>query len=163
MPRYVAGKVIFASKQAIMHTSPHVLRFLAAVVWLGGSVALTLKGSSLLMDADIHRPGHPWTWYAGITGIAAGIIKGIFLFYRAGKKNLRRIFTLKRPRIWQFYRPKFFLFMFSMILLGKLLSFLAEGNFGFLLFVAALDLSIATALLVSFVVFFRQYSVDSTR
>jgi len=124
---------------------------------MGGSVALALKGSSLLAEADQHRPGHPWVWYAGIAGIAAGLLKGIFLFYKAGVKNLKRIFSLQKPRIWEFYRPRFFLFMFTMIMLGRLLTMLATGKFAFLLFVAALDLSIATALASSFMVFFRKY------
>lgn len=139
------------------YTSPHTLRILAAMIWMGGSVALALKGSSLLAEADQHRPGHPWVWYAGIAGIAAGLLKGIFLFYKAGVKNLKRIFSLQKPRIWEFYRPRFFLFMFTMIMLGRLLTMLATGKFAFLLFVAALDLSIATALASSFMVFFRKY------
>jgi len=131
------------------------LRILAAIVWLGGSVVLTLKGGDLLAEADTHRPGHPWTWYAGILGIGIGSLKGIFIFYRIGKKNLRRIASLSNPRIWQFYRPEFFLFLFCMIILGILLSRLAAGNYTFLIFVAALDLSIATSLLTSSVVFLR--------
>ena len=139
------------------HTSPQILRILAAIVWMGGSIALALKGSALLAEADQHRPDHPWVWYAGIAGIAAGILKGIFLFHKAGVKNLKRIFSLQQPRIWEFYRPRFFLFMFSMIILGRLLTMLATGKFAFLLFVAALDISIATALAGSFMVFFRKY------
>ena len=140
-----------------MHTSPHTLRILAAIIWLGGSVVLSLKGGSLLTEADTHRPDHPWIRYAGIGGIVVGIFKGIFLFYRAGMKNLHRIASLRQPRVWEFYRPKFFLFLFTMIILGSILSRLAQGNFVFLLSVAALDISIATALLTSSLVFFRDF------
>jgi len=140
------------------YTSPRILRILAAIVWIGGSVVLILKGGSLLVEADTHKPGHPWTWYAGTGGIFIGMIKGAFIFYQAGKRNLQRIAGLHQPRIWQFYRPQFFLFLLAMITFGTILSRLAHGNFVFLLSVATLDITIATALLTSSLVFFRKFS-----
>ena len=69
---------------------------------------------------------------------------------------LRQIEKLAEPKIWQFFRPVFFMFLFLMILAGAALSRLAHGNYFLLLCIAALDLTIATALLGSSYVFWKQ-------
>ena len=131
------------------------LRFLAAVVWYGGSIALLLKGSSLLLEADALKPEEEWPWIAAIAGLILGGLKGESLFKRSCRNNLDRIDTLARPKVWQFFRPRFFLFMTLMILFGATLSKLAHNNYLFLICVAIIDLSIAVALLWSSRIFWK--------
>jgi hypothetical protein len=66
---------------------------------------------------------------------------------------LARIESLAEPKPWQFFRPGFFLFLFSMILLGAWLSHRASGNYGMLLTVSSIDLTLSVALLGSLVGF----------
>jgi hypothetical protein len=135
--------------------SHRCLRILAALVWYGGSISLLLKGSSLLMEADALIPEKEWPWVAAITGLIIGGLKGESLFNRSCRKNLERIDTLARPRLWQFFRPRFFLFLALMILFGATLSKLAHNNYLFLICVAIIDLSIAVALLWSSRLFWK--------
>ena len=131
------------------------LRILAALVWYGGSIALLLKGSSLLMEADELRPAQKWSWVAAITGLLLGCLKGESLFNRSCQKNLDRIGKLARPKVWQFFRPRFFVFMALMILFGATLSKFAHNNYFSLICVAIIDLSIAVALLWSSRIFWK--------
>ena len=131
------------------------LRILAALVWYGGSIALLLKGSSLLMEADALKPEKEWPWVAAFTGLIVGGLKGESLFKRSCQKNLDRISFLAKPRLWQFFRPGFFVFMTLMILFGVTLSKFAHNNYLLLICVAILDLSIAVALLWSSRIFWK--------
>ncbi len=117
---------------------------------------LIRKASELLFEAHALQSTSPWLWLAIITGLFLGGIKAKFLFRKACKKNLIRIDALRAPKFWQFYRPYFFFFLALMITTGAVLSRLAHGNFAFLLSVAILDLSIATALLGSSPVFWEE-------
>ena len=110
---------------------------------------LLLKGGSLLWEAVELRPNEIWNWLALPVGLLFGGIKTELLFERACLKNLERIDAIEGPRIWQAYRPRFYLFLAAMILLGATLSGLAQGNYVGLLAVAVLDFSLATALLAS--------------
>ena len=89
-------------------------------------------------------------------GRAAGGLKARYLFSRSCRKNLHRIAALKDPKVWQFFRPKFFFFLALMILAGSTLSRMAHGSYPFLCAVAALDISIGVALLSSGAVFFQE-------
>ena len=113
------------------------------------------KGSELAMEAYNLRTGEFWTWAAVGLGLLAGVLKTRFIFARICRKNLARINKLIEPRLWQFFRPRFFAFLALMITLGASLSRLSHGNYALLLCVAALDLSIATALLGSSYVFWK--------
>jgi hypothetical protein len=131
------------------------LKILAAVVWYIGGIILMLKGGSLLSEAAALRPGGIGPWVAVACGLVIGGLKARFLFSRLCRKNLKRIAALEEPRLWQFYRPPFFLFLATMIALGAMLSRLAHGNYPFLIGVGILDLSIAAALLGSSIIFWR--------
>ena len=96
-------------------TSERILKILAAVVWYMGGVILVLKGGSLLMEAEKLLPGSIWTWTGAITGLFFGGLKARFFFRKVCIKNLDRIVGFKRPKMWQFYRPRFFLFLFFMV------------------------------------------------
>jgi hypothetical protein len=132
-----------------------LLAILAAITWYVGGVVLVLKGGSLLLEAREMRSGNLWPITGLSLGIFIGSLKARFIFHRSGRKNLERIAALKRPKVWQFFSPRFFLMLGTVIPLGVIMSGLAHGNFPLLIGVGALDLSIATALLGSSIVFWR--------
>lgn len=125
------------------------LRLIAGLIWISGGIILLLKGSSLLLQADALRPGRQWAWLAIPAGLLIGGIKTELIFETACRRNLDRIAVLEEPRIWLAYRPRFYLFLLAMIILGGTLSRLAQGHYGGLTAMAVLDLSLATALLGS--------------
>jgi hypothetical protein len=132
-----------------MTVSPRALQSLAALVWYIGGAVLLLKGSALLGEANVLRPASAWPALATGIGFLAGGAKGLTLFRRSCHNVLERIESLERPRIWEFFRPRFLLFLSLMTLTGVMLSRLAHGSFGFLIAVGILDLSIGIALLIS--------------
>ena len=136
--------------------STRSLNILAALVWYVGGIVLLLKGGSLLVEADALKPEQDWLWLAAVAGPFLGGLKAKFLFSKSCQKNLDRIAALDRPRIWQFFRPGFFVFLTVMILTGATLSRLAHNNYPFLIGVAILDLGIAIALLGSSHIFWKQ-------
>jgi hypothetical protein len=140
----------------MLTVSTRTLNILAALVWYIGGIVLLLKGNTLLGEADLLKPEQHWPWLAAVAGLFIGGLKAKFLFSKSCHKNLVRIAALNRPKIWQFFRPGFFAFLAVMILVGATLSRLAHDNYPFLIGVAILDLSIATALLGSSYVFWKQ-------
>ncbi len=127
---------------------------LAATVWYGGGIALLLKGSSyVLAAADLHvHEVVPWL-VAGV-GLVVGSLRGRAAFARGCRKNLARIHTLDDPRVWQFFRPGFFLALIPMVVAGILLRTLADtGGFWAETAVGSLELMISLALLTSSVEF----------
>ena len=134
------------------------LRILAALLWYTGSIILLLKGSSLLSEAATLKPEDGWPWQVAVLGIFLGGIKAKFIFNKSCQKNLDRIAILIRPRIWQFFRIRFFAALLLMVLAGATLSTLAHNNYPMLISVALLDISIGIALLGSSYVFWTQKS-----
>jgi hypothetical protein len=139
-----------------MTATARTLKILAALVWYIGGIILASKGGSLLFEAETLKPGQSWTWLAVVIGLLIGGLKAKYLFSQSCKKNITRIDSLSHPKVWQFFRPGFFLFLALMIATGVTLSRLAHHNYGFLIGVAILDLSIATALLGSSYVFWKE-------
>ncbi len=136
-----------------MNASVRTLNILAAVVWYGGGISLTIKGFSLIMEAGIINP-HSLGWrLAALFGLALGGVKAWYLFNRACKKNLERIAAISNPKIWNFYRLWFFGLLACLIYAGSTLSHQAHGNYPFLLLMGVLDISIGIALLGSSYVF----------
>ena len=146
---------IIAKSQAVS-TMHRTLKILAVLVWIIGGVMLIRKGGELLVEAYELNATSAWTWIAVAIGVFLGSLKSKYLFVKSCRKNLTRIDTLEQPKLWQFYRPKFFLFLTLMIATGVILSRMAHGSYPFLLSVAALDISIATALLSSSVVYWQE-------
>jgi hypothetical protein len=136
--------------------SRHTLKVLAALVWFSGSVVLYIKSSSLLFEAETIRPDQVWPWLAVLAGLVIGGVKAKYVFSRICFKNLSRIAALEQPRLWDFYRMRFFFFLLSMMTLGSFLSQFAHGNYSILIAVAVLDTSVATALLGSSNCFWRE-------
>lgn len=139
-----------------MTVSRRTLNILAGVVWHIGGFVLLIKAGSLLLEADSLRPEQNWQWIFVIVGLLLGGLKARYLFSRSCRKNLARIENLEQPRIWQFFRPRFFLILALMILAGAAMSRQAQGHYPSLIGVGALDLSLAIALLGSSVVFWQQ-------
>ena len=144
----------------LLTVSTRTLNILAAVVWHVGGLVLLLKGGSLLAEADLLAPSRHWPWSAALAALLIGSIKARFLFNPSCRKNLARIAALDHPKIWQFFRPGFFGFLTLMIFAGAALSRLAHGNYGALIAVAVIDLSIATALLGSSYIFWQQKALS---
>jgi len=142
--------------------SPRILKILAAVLWYSGAVVLLTKGTTLLLEADALQPGRYWTWLTIVLGLFIGLLKVKFIFRRACEKNLARISLLSAPKIWQFYRPGFLLFLAVMIIIGSSLSRMAHGNYPFLIVMTVVDFSLATALLGSSYVFWQQRPLKKT-
>jgi hypothetical protein len=133
----------------MLAVSRRTLRTLAAVVWTVGGVVLLVKGSSLLIQAHPLSPAVPWHWLGLPAALLLGTAQAMALFRKNCRKNLDRIATLERPRIWQFFRPGFFLALTAMILTGATLSRLAHGNYALSVGVGVLDLTLAVSLLAS--------------
>jgi uncharacterized membrane protein len=140
----------------MLTVSNRTLNFLAAAVWYIGGMVLLIKSSSLLAEAHELRPQQAWTWISIVAGLTIGGLKSKYLFVKSCRKNLFRIAALNNPQIWQFFRPGFFLALAAMITLGATLSNMAHHNYPFLCAVAALDLTIATALLGSSYIFWQE-------
>jgi hypothetical protein len=140
-------------KPSMLVVSARVLKILAALVWYIGGFILLLKGRSLLAEADALEPEHLWPWLGAGVGLALGGLKAKYLFVKSCRKNMGRIAALEQPKIWQFFRPSFFMLLTLMIMAGATLSRLAHGNYVFLILVAVLDIGIAIALLGSSYVF----------
>ena len=111
---------------------------LAAVVWYIGGIVLLLKGRSLLVEAGALNPQQGWLWLAVITAVFIGSLKARFLFSKSCRKNLNRIAMLDKPKIWQCFRPGFFVALAIMIATGATLSRLAHNNYPFLIGVGIL-------------------------
>ena len=94
------------SQQSIV--SNYNLRILAALLWYIGSIVLLQKGTVLLFEAEVLKPEEGWPWQVVILGIFLGGIKAKFIFNKSCQKNLDRIGTLLKPKIWQFFRIRFF-------------------------------------------------------
>jgi len=133
----------------VLAVSKNTLKLVSAFVWLSGAIVLFLKGASLFVQAIALKPAESWSWLAIAAGLLIGGIKAKYLFGRFCRKNLGRIDTLGDPRLWQAFRPAFYVFLTAMILLGATLSRLATGNYVALMALVVLDISIAIALLGS--------------
>lgn len=138
-----------------MAVTKDTLRILAALTWYSGGAVLALKGGILLAEANHLSPNQEWIWLAAAGGISLGILKARYIFINNCERNLERIASLTEPRIWQFYRPGFFLFLTLMIIAGATLSTLSHGSYSYLISLAIVDISIATALLGSSYIFWR--------
>jgi hypothetical protein len=142
--------------QGLFDASIRTLKMLAAAVWCGGGVVLLVKSWALLTEAFALRPDSAGLWVPLTAGVVFGGLKARYFFSRVCEKNLLRIESLKRPKLWQFFRGRFFFFLMIMIVLGISLSRWAHHRYVFLLFVGGLDLSIGVALMGSSTMFWKR-------
>ncbi|HIE34646.1 MAG TPA: hypothetical protein EYP79_00415 [Campylobacterales bacterium] len=132
-----------------------ILKILAAVVWYIGAIVLFFKGIALLMEAGEIKSNKLAILLGIFFAFLVGIVKTKFIFIKSCKRNIKRIEELKNPKIWQFYRPSFFIFLITMISLGAYLSYISKGKFWLLVSVGTLDLALSFALLLSSIVFWN--------
>ncbi len=144
----------------MINVSTRSLKILAAFVWYIGGFILIIKGGSLLHEAATLKSHQLWLWLAFFSGMFIGGVKAKFIFSKACKKNLDRIDALNQAKIWQFFRPWFFVLLALMIIAGATLSKMAHNNYPFLIGVAILDISIAIALLGSSYIFWTHKSLS---
>ena len=136
-----------------MRTSKRTLVYMAALVWHIGGFMLFRSGYELINAAVNLKPDLSWHWAAIVLGIVLGIFQALTIFSRACRKNIHRIRGLKDPKIWQFFRPGFFLALAVMISSGVLLDYFSQGRYFFMLIVAAVDFALTISLLGSSYVF----------
>ncbi|MCP4269750.1 MAG: hypothetical protein GY777_29955 [Candidatus Brocadiaceae bacterium] len=142
----------------MLTVSTRTLNILAAFVWYVGGVVLVVKGSSLLTEAYSLEPEQYWPWLAVAVGPVTGSLKGKYIFRKSCQKNLDRILNLDQPKIWQFFKTRFFVVLAVVIVFGATMARLAHThhNYYFLIAVAAVDIDIGIALLWSSYVFWKQ-------
>jgi len=133
----------------MFNTSHQVLKILAAIIWFSGVFVLYIKGGSIFFKAEALNPDSILTSIFLIIAFVFGLIKAKFLFKPVCIKNLKRIEALTQPKLWEFYRFRFFIFLLSMVLLGSYLSHIAQGNYPLSITVLIIDISVGTALLFS--------------
>ncbi|MDH5734650.1 MAG: hypothetical protein OEY87_00885 [Gammaproteobacteria bacterium] len=136
------------------------LKWLSALVWYSGFIVLYIKSTHLFIEVERINPDQGWTWLAILAGFLIGVIKAKYLYQQLCLKNLKRIESLNQPRIWQFYRFRFYMFLFSMIALGLFLSKQIHDHYIMLITLATIELSIATALLGSCHCFWKKNTSD---
>ena len=136
-----------------MRTSKKTLIILAAAVWYIGGIMLLKSGIELILLSTGMRPGEYWPWIFIALGITLGVFQATMIFNRSCRKNITRINQLEDPRIWQFFRPGFFLALAIMISSGILLDHFSQGHYFFMLSVAAVDFALTISLLGSSYVF----------
>lgn len=136
-----------------MRTSKRTLVYMAALVWHIGGLMLFRSGYELINAAVNLKPDLYWYWAAIVLGIGLGIFQALTIFSRSCRKNIHRIRGLKDPKIWQFFRPGFFLALAVMISSGVLLDYFSQGRYFFMLIVAAVDFALTISLLGSSYVF----------
>jgi hypothetical protein len=139
-----------------MGTTKRTLFILAAVVWNIGGIMLFLSGYELIQQSIALRSGVVWPWVFTGCGILLGIFQALTLFTHSCRKNLQRIQELEDPRIWQFFRPGFFLALAVMISSGILLDHFSRGKYFFMLAVAAVDITLTISLLGSSYIFWTE-------
>jgi len=135
------------------------LKTLALLVWYIGFMALSLKSYKLFNEAYTLNNNLTYLIIFLILGFLLSLLKTKYIFIKSCQKNLQRIEKLVNPKIWQFYRVGFFIFLVGVISLGAFLSRMASGDYYFLLSVGMVDMALALALLFSSFQFFH-YSLE---
>jgi len=141
---------------------PEILVKLAALVWYSGVMILWGKSISMIIEAAALGSGPEWAGSAVLSGLGLGLVKSKYLFSGICKKNITRIYTLQTPKIWQFYRTRFYFFLALMIGGGNWAYGLAQGRAGLLLSLAVLEISVATALFVSGKWFYKNWNQNTS-
>ena len=102
------------------------------------------------------RPGAMLNFLPFLSAAILGSIKARYLFLPSCWKNLARIDALADPKIWQFFRPGFYIFLITMISLGVWLSRWASGEHSSLITVSSIDMTLSVGLFGSLIGFRAQ-------
>jgi len=135
------------------------LKTLALFVWYIGFIALSLKSYKLFNEAYTINNNLTYLIPFLLLGFLLSLLKTKYIFIKSCQSNLQRIEQLKNPKIWQFYRVGFFLFLVGVISLGAFLSHKASGDYYFLVSVGVVDMALALALFFSGFEFFRSSAI----
>jgi len=138
------------------------LKILALLVWYIGVIALSLKSYKLFNEAYTLNSNLSYLILFLLLAFLLSLFKTKYIFIKSCQRNLQRIEALKEPKIWQFYKIEFFLFLIVVISLGALLSRMALGNYYFLISVGIIDMSLALALFFSGFEFFCSFKSNKT-
>ena len=122
---------------------------LAALVWYAGVVILLFNSSGMFVEASTAGMPVAGILCAAAAGVMIGILKAKYIFIAICRKNIKRIVSLETPRIWQCYRIRFFVFLFLMVTFGNWAYHQSRSSALMLMGLAALELSVSTALLIS--------------
>lgn len=141
---------------AMFNTSTRTLKLLASLVWYSGAIVLSFKSVIMLTEAHAINPEQIRTWLTIVVGLIFGVIKAKYLFTKICIKNLNRIDALTKPKLWDFYRLRFFFFLLTMIVMGNFISRHVHGNYSMLVNMALIEISLATALLGSSFCFWKK-------
>ena len=125
------------------------LKTLAMTVWYIGFVVLSLKSYTLFAEAYSIDDNIRYLIFFLLIGLLLSLLKTKYIFLKSCQKNLLRIEALEAPKIWHFYRIRFFLFLIAVILLGAFLSRIASGDYRFLVSIGMVDMALALALFFS--------------
>ncbi len=131
------------------------LKTLALLVWYIGFIALSLKSYKLFNEAYSLNNNLTYLILFLSVGLLLSLLKTKYIFIKSCQKNLERINNLKNPKIWQFYRMGFFIFLLGVISLGAFLSHMASGDYYLLVSVGIIDMALALALFFSSFEFFH--------
>ena len=145
-----------------MKTSKRVLVYLAASVWYIGGIMLLRSGLELIVQIRSLREDTLWPVIFIVLGIGLGVYQALVIFTPSCRRNLERINLLEDPRLWQFFRPGFFLALAIMITSGILLDHFSQGHYFIMLGVAAVDFALTISLLGSSYIFWTDFKkIDS--
>ena len=139
-----------------VYVDKKILKILAGFVWYTGFLALMIKSLTLFREAYLLDSN---LWKFGLIFLFTSIliiVKTKYIFIKTCQKNLNRIDALENPKIWEFYRVRFFIFLGTMISLGAYLSGISHGNYWFLVGIGILDMSVGFSLLFSSFVFWTR-------
>jgi len=146
----------------IMKTSKRTLVYLAAAVWYIGGIMLLRSGLELIVQIRSLKGGTLWPAIFIVLGIGLGVFQALVIFSSSCRRNLQRINLLENPRLWQFFRPGFFLALAIMITCGILMDRFSQGHYFVMLGVAAVDFALAVSLLGSSYIFWTEFKhIDS--
>ena len=107
---------------------------------------LVMKGYALVTEALAIKPEAALSYLPFPVAAVLGSFKARYIFFPTCRKNMARIAALADPKIWQFYRPGFFVSLVAMVSLGAWLSRWAAGDYTALIAVSSLDLTLSVAL-----------------
>jgi len=140
----------------LIEVEKRTLKLLAAFVWYTGFMALVIKATLLFVEAyTLNDNALLFITVLLFTSLLI-YFKVKYIFSKVCKKNLKRIDALTKPKLWEFYRIRFFIFLITMIILGAFLSRMAEGNYWFLMGVGVIDSSVGLSLFFSGFLFWKK-------
>jgi hypothetical protein len=139
----------------MMSVRKKTLKILAGFVWYTGFLALMVKSLKLFSEAYSLNSNIESLMGTLLFTFILVALKTKYIFIKTCQKNLNRIDALENPKVWEFYRVRFFLFLISMIGLGAYLSSISHGNYWFLMGIGVLDMSVGLSLFISGFIFWK--------